>query len=109
MLPSPTPDPERQASDQELSATLEDAVQALPEMYRSVFMLREIEEMSTEETAQCLGLSEEAVKARLHRAKGLLRRKLYSKMKAAAAGAFHFYAPRCDRVVAGFFERIRAE
>jgi RNA polymerase sigma-70 factor (ECF subfamily) len=104
---SQTPDPERQAFDHELSAALENAVESLPEIYRSVFMLREIEEISTEETAESLGLSEEAVKARLHRARALLRKKLYVRMGAATAAAFHFYAPRCDRVVAGVFERIR--
>ncbi len=106
-LQSHTPDPERQAFDRELSAALENAVESLPEIYRSVFMLRGIEEMSTEETAESLGLSEEAVKARLHRARALLRKKLYVQMGAATAAAFHFYAPRCDRVVAGVFEKIR--
>ncbi len=104
---SHAPDPERQALDHELSAALESAVESLPEIYRSVFMIREIEKMSTEETAECLGLSEEAVKARLHRARALLRKKLYVRLGAATAGAFHFYAPRCDRVVAGVFEKIR--
>jgi RNA polymerase sigma-70 factor (ECF subfamily) len=53
---------------------LEAAVDRLPETYRSVFMLREVEEMSTAETTECLDLSEEAVKVRLHRARSLLRK-----------------------------------
>ena len=69
-------------------------------------MLRDVEEMSTAEAAACLDLSEENVKVRLHRARALLRRELYARAGATSAQAFHFQAPRCDRVVAAVFQRI---
>src|SRR5215831_263091 len=68
-ITSPQPDPERQAYAQELHRVLEDAVDALPETYRIVFMLRDVEGLSTSETGEGLGLGEEAVKTRLHRAR----------------------------------------
>ncbi|HYM09133.1 MAG TPA: RNA polymerase sigma factor [Bryobacterales bacterium] len=105
-LSSPTRDPERQVLDRELSLVLEAAIEALPEIYRSVFVLREIEGVSTAETGECLGITEEAVKARLHRARALLRAKLYTRFGAAAAGVFHFHFPRCDRVVQDVFRRL---
>ena len=71
-------DPERQAFGKEVKTILETAVDALPDRYRAVFMMREIEEMSTAETAECLNLSQDIVKTRLHRARALLREKLYA-------------------------------
>ena len=62
-------DPERQAYSRELSDLLEEAVDNLPDTYRVVFMLRDVEGMSTRETSEGLGLGEEAVKTRLHRAR----------------------------------------
>src|SRR5262245_37575523 len=73
-IPSPQPDPERQAYAQELRHVLEEAVDALPDAYRTVFMLRDIEGLSTSETGEGLGLGEEAVKTRLHRARAMIRR-----------------------------------
>jgi len=67
------PDPERQAYVQELHRVLEDAVDTLPDSYRTVFMLRDVEGLSTAETGEGLGLKEEAVKTRLHRARENLR------------------------------------
>src|SRR5215471_18753261 len=71
-------DPEQQIYDGELKMVLEKAFDALPDNYRSVFMLREIEGLSTAETAECLEISEENVKTRLHRARTLLQQELYS-------------------------------
>src|SRR5215510_12724072 len=71
-------DPEPQIYDGELKMVLERAFDALPNDYRSVFMLREIEGLSTAETAECLEISEENVKTRLHRARALIQRELYS-------------------------------
>ena len=73
-LTSPEADPERQAYAQELHRVLEEAVDALPETYRTVFMLRDIEGLSTSETGEGLGLGDEAVKTRLHRARAMIRR-----------------------------------
>jgi len=94
------PDPERQAFAGELRKVLEDAVDALPDTYRTVFVLREIEGLSTAETADGLGLAEEAVKTRLYRARAMIRRAVTVRLGSVAAGAFEFRAPRCDRLVA---------
>ena len=99
-LRSPQPDPERQAYAEELHRVLEAAVDTLPETYRTVFMLRDIEGLSTGETAEVLGLGDEAVKTRLHRARAMIRRAVTVRIGEVAAGAFQFHAPRCDRVVA---------
>ena len=79
---------------------------AQPDAYRAVFMLRDVEGLSTLETGEGLGLGEEAVKTRLHRARAMIRRSVSSRIGAAAAGAFQFQAPRCDRVVAAVLARI---
>ena len=71
---SPHADPERQAYAQELTRVLEAAVDTLPETYRTVFMLRDIEGLSTSETGEGLGLREEAVKTRYHYGCGRARR-----------------------------------
>lgn len=93
------PDPERQAYAGELRRVLEGAVDALPETYRTVFMLRDVEGLSTEEAGEGLGLSQDAVKTRLHRARAMIRRSVSARLGAEAADAFAFPATRCDRVV----------
>jgi RNA polymerase sigma-70 factor (ECF subfamily) len=103
---SPQPDPERQAYARELHQVLEDAVDALPETYRAVFMLRDIEGMSTAETGEGLGLGEEAVKTRLHRARVMIRRAVTARIGATTPDAFQFQAPRCDRVVAAVLDKL---
>ncbi len=102
-------DPEEQLFDREMNILLEKAVDSLPEDYRSVFMLREIEGMSTAETAECLEISEESVKVRLHRAKAWLRRRLDASMGQAIARGFQFHLSRCNRVVAAVFARIASQ
>jgi RNA polymerase sigma-70 factor (ECF subfamily) len=101
------PDPERQAYASELRRVLETAVDSLPEAYRTVFMLRDIEGLSTSETAEGLELGDEAVKTRLHRARAMVRRAVAALIGGAAPGAFEFHAVRCDRVVAAVLARIR--
>ncbi len=68
--------PETLAMDAELRGALQDAVGALPESYRAVFLLRDVEDLSTEEAADVLGVSEDVVKTRLHRARLALRKQL---------------------------------
>ncbi len=68
--------PESAASDAEIREVLDAAVRELPEIYRSAFLLRDVEELTTQETAQILGVSEDVVKTRLHRARLALRQKL---------------------------------
>jgi len=104
---STEPDPEQQLAQREFSALLESSVQKLPEPYRIVFMLREVEEASTQEVAEILDITEENVKTRLHRARALLRKALFRKVGAHGKEAFAFHATRCDRVVAAVFARIR--
>ena len=98
--------PERQAYSRELGRLIEDAVDALPETYRAVFMLREVEGLSTSETAEGLGVGEEAVKTRLHRARTMVRRTLTDRLGSSTAQAFQFHAVRCDRVVAAVMQAI---
>jgi RNA polymerase sigma-70 factor (ECF subfamily) len=92
-------DPEEQASARELTSLLEAAVSRLPLHYRLVFMMREVQQMSTTETAECLGVTEEAVKVRLFRAKALLRASILRSVDLMAPGAFGFLGERCDRLV----------
>ncbi len=106
MSASTAPNPEHLAFSRELGALLEMAVEALVDGCREVFMLREIEGMSTLETAQVLGVSEDVVKTRLSRAKAALRRDLLERVGVGASQAFAFHQSRCDRVVAAVFERI---
>jgi RNA polymerase sigma-70 factor (ECF subfamily) len=105
---SSTPDPERQAFTGELRDLLEWAIDTLPDGAREAFVLRDVEGLSTAETAAALGVSEEVVKTRLSRARGALRRALLERAGASASDAFRFQRPRCDRVVALVLSRISA-
>jgi RNA polymerase sigma-70 factor (ECF subfamily) len=100
--------PEEDASNSELASILEGAIETLPESYRTVFVLREVESLSTEETAECLDLTGQTVKTRLHRARSLLRRDLADRVGPSAARAYAFAGARCDRIVASVLARIRA-
>ena len=102
-------DPEKRTADRELAHLVEEAVDGLPEMYRTVFVLRELEGLSTAEAASCLGISEELVKVRLHRARLALRDALFERAGASAASAFSFLGPRCDGMVAAVMEVILRE
>ncbi len=105
-MPSAPRDPEREAAARESLRLLERAVDRLPPAYRTVYMLREIEELSTADVAQALGITEEAVKVRLHRARLSLRDALAEEVGQAAPQAFTFLAPRCDRIVAAVLASI---
>ena len=99
-------DPERDAARAEARRLLERAVDALPEPFRLVFVMREIEECSVEETARTLGVRPETVRTRLFRARRLLRKSLDDQLSGALAGAFPFLGPRCDRITAAVLERL---
>lgn len=73
--------PESAAQNAELRAALNQAVQALPDLYRAIFLLRDVEEMSTAEAAHILGVSADVVKTRLHRARLMLRSALDAHLK----------------------------
>ena len=102
----PSENPERQAYSSELRALLERAIDELPDGTREVFMLRDVEGMSTAEAAECLGVSADVVKTRLSRGRAALRRLLLERTGATAADAFRFFRPRCDRTVAHVLARI---
>jgi RNA polymerase sigma-70 factor (ECF subfamily) len=101
--------PEEQTSASELRSALEEAILAIPEQYRLVLMLRDVEQMSTAEAATALDLTEENVKVRLHRARALVRKELFARAGSEAQSAFGFMGARCDRVVARVLETIGAE
>jgi RNA polymerase sigma-70 factor (ECF subfamily) len=104
-----TEDPERQAFTGELRGLLEWAIDTLPDGMREVFVLRDVEGLSTSEAAQCLDVSEDVVKTRLSRGRAALRRVLLERTGATAPDAFHFHRPRCDRVVTRVLQRIAGQ
>lgn len=103
----PVPSPEDRAFRRELASLLERAIDALPVASRSTFVLREVEGLSTAETAEVLGVSEDVVKTRLHRAKGQVREALDAALGVGAEEVFSLHASRCDRVVAAVLALIR--
>jgi RNA polymerase sigma-70 factor (ECF subfamily) len=103
-----SPDPERQAFGREIGAFIEAAVDDLADGYREVFMLRQVQGMSTAETAEVLGVSEDVVKTRFSRARAALQRDLLARTGVAAASAFTFGQERCDRLVARVLSAIQA-
>jgi RNA polymerase sigma-70 factor (ECF subfamily) len=105
-LTESAPDPEEKASAGELRELLEAALLELPEQYRAVVMLRDVEEMTTAETAAALDLTEENVKVRLHRGRLMVRNWLMERVGMSSKTAFPFMGERCDRVVAAVFQRI---
>lgn len=104
------PNPEAVAARAEIRRVIEAAVDALPEALRLVFVLRDIEDSSTEETAAQLGLRPETVKTRLHRARRLLRERLPSELHDNLGDTFPFCGARCRRLrdrVLGLYGRPR--
>jgi RNA polymerase sigma-70 factor (ECF subfamily) len=75
-IPDPAPDPAAEVLSHELREAMDREVQNLPESWRQVFILRDLEELSTEEVSRALGITEAAVKARLHRARARLKTNL---------------------------------
>ncbi|HEY4198768.1 MAG TPA: RNA polymerase sigma factor [Mucilaginibacter sp.] len=96
--------PLKNLMSKELKTILEDAVSALPEKYRMVFVMREIQEMSTNETMEILSLGESNVKIRLNRAKEMLRNELSSYYR--SNHIFEFHLTRCDRIANYVMSRI---
>ena len=97
---SRTATPEDDAYHRELGRLLERSIDELPDALRVVFVMREVEEIGTAETAEALGLSEAAVRVRLHRARAVLQATLTRAMEAAPV-AFRFDGERCDRITRG--------
>ena len=96
--------PLKEMLNSELRTALESSIKALPEKYRTVFIVRVIENMSVAETMECLGLTEASVKVRLNRAKIMLRNKLNSYVQNEEI--MQFYKPRCDKMVDAVMKRV---
>jgi RNA polymerase sigma-70 factor, ECF subfamily len=92
-------DPEERVSTKEIIGLLEDSVEKLSESHRIVFMLRDVEGFDTAETAETLGVSEDVVKQRLHRARATIRKDLVERVGESAAAVFAFGNHRCDAIV----------
>jgi RNA polymerase sigma-70 factor, ECF subfamily len=107
--PAVTRGPEREMENRELHAALREAVEILPDPLRAVFCLREIEGLSTEQTADALGLTLENVRVRLHRAKRSLRQRLDERIGREIRRLYLFDGPRCDRVVEAVFARLEID
>jgi RNA polymerase sigma-70 factor, ECF subfamily len=106
MSETPMEQPEQAALRAEARRLIEKKIDALPDAFRTVFVLRAVEEMSVEETAACLGIPEATVRTRFFRAKGLLREALAREYDAAIESAFSFDGARCDRIVANVLARL---
>jgi RNA polymerase sigma-70 factor (ECF subfamily) len=101
--------PERDTLGAEVRAFLEAAIDALPEGYRIVFVLRAVEGLSSAETARSLDTTEDAVKTRLSRARVLLRQELMSRAGTSITGSYPFLGERCRRMVETVMRRVREE
>jgi RNA polymerase sigma-70 factor (ECF subfamily) len=99
-------DPERDAHSSEVHALLEAAISTLPSTLRVVYVLREVQQMSMEETGAVLGLTQANVRVRLHRAKGLIRKRLLARVGAVSPDAFRFGDEKCARLTAAVLRRL---
>ena len=103
MRGSAPPSPDTNFAREQLRALLEKAIAELPDAFRSVFVLREIEALTVEETAEVLGLAANTVKTRLHRARRKLQEALAPEVQTALEGTFPFAGADCaamtDRIV----------
>jgi RNA polymerase sigma-70 factor, ECF subfamily len=99
-------DPEKVMAQSEVRAVLEQAIDELPDAFRSVFVARVVEGMSVEETADLFGLQPETVKTRLHRARLQLREELDKQLGPALTSSFPFGGHRCDRMTEIVVSRI---
>ena len=93
---------------EELRGLLERHIDRLPTAFRTVFVLRALEELSVEETAATLGIPDATVRTRFFRARSLLRETLEGEVDAALTDAFAFDGARCDRIVAAVLHRLRS-
>jgi RNA polymerase sigma-70 factor (ECF subfamily) len=103
---APLDDPERTMAQRQILQLVENATDALPEVYRMVFVIRIIEGMSVEETADLLGIKPETVKTRLHRARRLLREHLDKQIGPVLLDAFPFAGRRCERLTTAVLNQL---
>ena len=102
----PSRRPERLVARAQIRELLEQKLDALPEAFRVVFVLRSVEELSVEETAAVLGIPAATVRSRYFRARGLLREALAQEIDLAERDLFEFGGSRCDRICARVLERL---
>jgi len=102
-------DPSVSAARLQIRGLLERAIDELPESFRTVYMLRDVEECPIDETAHLLGIRPETVKTRLHRARRLLRGSLQESLSGTLGEAFPFMGRRCARVSDAVMARLEAE
>jgi len=107
LLDNPDQRPENSVMRAQMRKLLEARIDLLPEAFRTVFMLRAVEEMSVEEVSQALGIPEATVRTRFFRARGMLREDLANHIDIAVSDAFAFDGARCDRIVAGVLARTK--
>lgn len=98
--------PDRLAMREEMRRLIETRIDRLPDLYRTVFMLRAVEEMSVEEVSVVLELPEATVRTRFFRARSLLREGLSRDVDLAVGDAFSFAGDRCDRIVGGVLAKL---
>ncbi len=99
--------PEEETLRLESRRIMEAKIDALPEAFRAVFVLRGVEELSVEETATVLGIPEATVRTRFFRARSLLRESLSRELDLALDQAFHFAGERCDRITERVLARLK--
>jgi RNA polymerase sigma-70 factor (ECF subfamily) len=104
-----TQTPEQEAMRAESRRIMEAKIDALPDAFRAVFVLRAIEELSVEEAASVLDIPEATVRTRFFRARSLLRESLSRELDLALDSAFHFAGERCDRITERVLARLRAD
>lgn len=109
MADATTAAPEAAAMRAELRRLLERRIDELPAQFRTVFILRDVEEMSVEDTAECLDVPPATVRTRAFRARALLRESLARDIDVATIDAFGFAGERCDRIVAAVLDRLRSD
>lgn len=100
--------PDEAALRAETRQLIEAKIDDLPDIFRTVFMLRGLEEMSVDETAACLGIPEATVRSRYFRARGMLREALSREIDHGMESAFSFDGARCDRIVANTLARLQS-
>lgn len=107
MMDTDKDSPDEALGRAQMREILERKVDALPETFRAVFVLRSVEEMSVDETAGCLGIPEKTVRSRHFRARSLLRESLARELNIAERDLFEFGGENCDRIVAGVLARLK--
>jgi RNA polymerase sigma-70 factor (ECF subfamily) len=109
MPANPDEEPESNAMRTQVRQQIEARIDTLPDQFRTVFMLRGVEELSVEEVSAALDIPEATVRSRFFRARGILREGLSRDIDMAVADAFSFAGPRCDKIVVGVLATIAQE